>query len=38
MNGNIVYRKVLKCITVKQIQILQNTFLKLDVNGGGGRV
>jgi hypothetical protein len=36
MNDNVAYRRVLKCITVKQIQILGNTFLKLDVNGGGG--
>ena len=35
MNDNLAYRKILKCVSVKQIQILGNTYLKLDVNGGG---
>ena len=34
---NIACRKVLKCVSVKQVQILGNTYLKLDVNWGGGQ-
>jgi hypothetical protein len=40
MNDNVAYSKVLKCVTVKQIQILGNTYSKLYVEWewAGGRV